>query len=382
MKATNIVILGSTGSIGVQTLEIVRQYPDQFNVVALSCNNNWETLAAQIQEFQPRYALACNTVYADKLKSKVDEQATTILSADEDLCKLATLDNIDIVLNALVGFSGFQPTVAALKAGKKVALANKESLVIGGALIQNLLEEYTGQLLPVDSEHSAIFQCLAGEEISNVEKLVITASGGPFRTWTRNQMKAITVAQALDHPNWAMGAKVTIDSATMMNKGLEVIEAYWLFELPLSKIEPVIHPQSIVHSMVTFVDGSSKAQFGPPTMKVPILYALTYPRRIFLEETRLDWKEPMNWTFEPVDSAQFPCFKLALDAIKEGGNAPAVLNAANEVAVKRFLDEEISYIQISSVIERCLAAINRPFEKSVEALKEIDTEARKLALTL
>ena len=381
MDKTGIVILGSTGSIGKQALEIVREHPDRFNVVALSCNCSWELLAKQIEEFNPDYALLCDESFSDKL-DRTKKSDTEILIGSENLSYLAAIEKADVVLNALVGFSGFEPTVAALKANKRVALANKESLVVGGALINDLLESHAGQLIPVDSEHSAIFQCLVGENHTDVEKLIITASGGPFRTWTRKQMEEITVREALDHPNWSMGAKITIDSATMMNKGLEVIEAHWLFDLPLSQIEAVIHPQSIIHSVVTFVDGSSKAQLGPPTMKVPILYALTYPDRINQEVERLDWKQTMKLNFEPMDYKKFPSFKLALNAINEGGNAPAILNAANEIAVQRFLEEEISYIQIPQVIEKCLSKINEPFEKTVQALKAIDTKTRHIALTI
>ena len=381
MDKTGIVILGSTGSIGKQALEIVREHPDRFNVVALSCNCSWELLAKQIEEFNPDYALLCDESFSDKL-DRTKKSDTEILIGSENLSYLAAIEKADVVLNALVGFSGFEPTVAALKANKRVALANKESLVVGGALINDLLESHAGQLIPVDSEHSAIFQCLVGENHTDVEKLIITASGGPFRTWTRKQMEEITVREALDHPNWSMGAKITIDSATMMNKGLEVIEAHWLFDLPLSQIEAVIHPQSIIHSVVTFVDGSSKAQLGPPTMKVPILYALTYPDRINQEVEHLDWKQTMKLNFEPMDYKKFPSFKLALNAINEGGNAPAILNAANEIAVQRFLEEEISYIQIPQVIEKCLSKINEPFEKTVQALKAIDTKTRHIALTI
>lgn len=382
MDKTNIVILGSTGSIGVQALDIVRAHPERFNVIAMSCNSSWEVFAKQVQEFQPNYALLCDESHLNSLNRAIGDHQIEILTGSEKFSKLAKLEEADIILNALVGFTGFEPTVSALKAGKKVALANKESLVIGGALINDLIDKYSGRLIPVDSEHSAIFQCLVGEQENEIEKLIITASGGPFRSWSRKQMESITVKEALDHPNWSMGAKITIDSATMMNKGLEVIEAHWLFNLPLTKIEAVVHPQSIIHSIVTFADGSSKAQLGPPTMKVPILYALTYPDRINLEVERLDWSKAMELNFEPVDFNKFPSFKLALDAIEEGGNAPAVLNAANEIAVERFLKEDISYIQIPEVIEKSLAKVNEPFEKSVASLKEIDTQTRNIALTI
>jgi 1-deoxy-D-xylulose-5-phosphate reductoisomerase len=286
------------------------------------------------------------------------------------------------VLNSLVGYAGFEPTIEALKAGKKVALANKESLVVGGEIINDLLENRRDQLIPVDSEHSAMLQCLVGEPTDRIEKLIITASGGPFRTWTKKEMANITVEDALDHPNWSMGSKITIDSATMMNKGLEIIEAHWMFNMPLEKIEAVVHPQSVIHSVVTFADGSSKAQLGPPTMEVPILYALTYPDRLELDAPQLDWKSAFDLNFEPVDYDRFPCLRLAIEAIEEGGLAPAILNAANEIAVDRFLNKEITYIDIPKVIESCLEQINNSGTVTLESLKEIDQQARKLALTI
>lgn len=382
MKTQNLVILGSTGSIGKQALEIIREHPEYFNVVALSCNKNWQLLARQIQEFQPEYALLCDQEHLGDLKKEVSGLQTEILSGSELLTDLARLSQADIVLNSLVGFAGFRPTVEALKADKKVALANKESLVVGGALINKLLNGNRGQLVPVDSEHSAMLQCLVGESAEDISRLIITASGGPFRTWSKKKMNDITVKDALNHPNWSMGAKITIDSATMMNKGLEIIEAHWLFDLPLSKIEAVVHPQSVVHSVIEFVDGSSKAQLGPPTMKVPILYALTYPSRLDLEVPVLNWKKAFDLTFEPVDYDKFPCMALAVESIKEGGFAPAILNAANEIAVERFLNEEIPYIKIPAIIETCLERLNKQSEITIQALTEIDNEARNLALTL
>lgn len=381
MKQRNLVILGSTGSIGEQTLNIVREHPDRFRVLAISCNSSWEKLAEQVKEFHPRYALLCDEGSVDLFRSEVNNTDTELLSGVGDLLKLATLDEADIILNSLVGFAGFEPTLKALKAGKKVALANKESLVVGGELINEVIKDNPDQLVPIDSEHSAMLQCLVGEPLDAIEKIVITASGGPFRTWTKKQMQDITVTDALDHPNWSMGAKITIDSATMMNKGLEVIETHWLFDMPLSKIETVVHPQSVIHSVVTFTDGSSKAQLGPPTMQVPILYALTYPERIELDAPRLDWRSAFDLTFEPVDHDRFPCLRLAIEAIKEGGLAPAILNAANEVAVDRFLKEEITYIEIPKIIESCLEQLNNFGTISLESLKNIDKQARKLALT-
>jgi 1-deoxy-D-xylulose-5-phosphate reductoisomerase len=382
LEPKKIVILGSTGSIGAQALDIVREHPDHFEVLAVSCNSSWKKLTDQVNEFRPKYALLCDENEIKPFKGKIRNTNTEVLVGSGDLLELATLSEADIILNSLVGFAGFAPTLEALKAGKKVALANKESLVVGGELINDIIKDDRSQLIPVDSEHSAMLQCIVGEPLDTIEKLVITASGGPFRTWTKKQMQDITVADALDHPNWSMGAKVTIDSATMMNKGLEIIEAHWLFDIPLSKIEAVVHPQSIIHSVVTFTDGSSKAQLGPPTMKVPILYALTYPGRIDLDVPRLDWKAAFNLSFEPVDYNRFPCLQLAMNVIEEGGLAPAILNAANEVAVERFLNQEITYIDIPDVIESCLEQLNNSEVVTLETLKNIDKKARALASTI
>ncbi len=382
MQPQKIVILGSTGSIGEQALEIIREHPDSFKVLALSCNQSWEKFVEQINEFRPGYALITDENYFSNLKDAVGHNDTEILTGNGKLDDLATLDEADTILNSLVGFTGFEPTIAALKADKKVALANKESLVVGGQIINDIIKDRRDLLVPVDSEHSAMLQCLIGEPLDRIEKIIITASGGPFRTWSDEQMQNITVSDALDHPNWSMGAKITIDSATMMNKGLEIIEAHWLFDLPLSKIEAVVHPQSIIHSVVTFTDGSSKAQLGPPTMKVPILYALTYPGRCLLDVPRLDWKQAFELTFEPVDTVRFPCLRLAINAAEEAGTAPCILNAANEIAVERFLNQEISYIKIPEIIEKCLDKLNGGTNITLHTLKEIDNKARLLAATL
>lgn len=381
LKKKNIVILGSTGSIGEQALQIVREHPDRFNVLGISCNSSWEKLLEQVREFNPQFALVANDQYADVLSEKLPSNIE-LLIGHKQLLELATLDDADVILNSLVGYSGFEPTIEALKAGKKVALANKESLVVGGKIINELIKNDRSQLIPVDSEHSAMLQCLVGEPLDKIEKLVITASGGPFRTWSKKQMRGITVHDALDHPNWSMGAKISIDSATMMNKGLEIIEAHWMFDMPLDKIEAVVHPQSVIHSVVTFTDGSSKAQLGPPTMQVPILYALTYPERTTLDAPRLDWQSAFNLSFEPVDYDRFPCLRLANEAIKEGGLAPAILNAANEIAVERFLNKEITYIDIPKVIESCLDQLNNSGSVTLESLKNIDQRTRELALTI
>ncbi|MDR8392345.1 1-deoxy-D-xylulose-5-phosphate reductoisomerase [Aliifodinibius sp. S!AR15-10] len=379
MQQQSLVILGSTGSIGEQALDIVREHAEQYELLGLTCNSNWETLARQINEFRPRYALLCNEKYRNELEGAVSHDDTELLFGADHLEEMAALEEMDIVLNSLVGFVGFAPTMQALKAGKKVALANKESLVVGGSIIDDLLNGNSDQLIPVDSEHSAMLQCLVGEPRDKIEKLLITASGGPFRTWSKQQMENITVEDALDHPNWSMGAKITIDSATMMNKGLEIIEAHWLFDLPLSKIDAVVHPQSVIHSIITFVDGSSKAQLGPPNMKVPILYALTYPERLPLEVPRMNWEEAFELSFEPVDYDRFPCIRLALAALEQGGAAPAILNAANEVAVQRFLDKEIPYIKIPKIIETTLETLDSDIELTVTSLTEIDNDTRNLA---
>lgn len=383
MKHQRLVILGSTGSIGEQALDILREHPETFTVEALSCNSNWKTFADQINEFKPRYALLCDEKFRPELEEAVDHRQTELIFGSEKLTDLAVLEEAGTVLNALVGFAGFEPTYRALRAGKKVALANKESLVAGGPLLHPLLKANPNLLIPVDSEHSAMLQCLVGESPGDIEKIVITASGGPFRTWSHDEMNNITVEDALNHPNWSMGAKITVDSATMMNKGLEIIETRWMFDISPEKIEAVVHPQSIIHSIITFVDGSSKAQLGPPDMKVPILYALTYPERLPMQVVpRMDWQAVFDLNFEPVDEEKFPCLRLAKEALKQGGNAPAVLNASNEVAVERFLNKEIAYIEIPSVIERCLNSIDDETEPSVETLKEIDQNTRTLARTI
>ncbi len=378
MKKQRIAILGSTGSIGKQVLEVVRQHPNTYQIVALTANESWEQLVSQINEFRPKYAVICSDKYFQKVKEQISTE-TQLLSGYDAIVDVVQLDEVDTVLNSLVGFAGFVPTLEAIKKNKKVALANKESLVVGGEVIYEALKTSTASILPVDSEHSAMLQCLVGENKDAIEKIVITASGGPFREFTVEQMQTITVEQALKHPNWEMGSKITIDSATMMNKGLEIIEAKWLFDIPIEKIEPVIHPQSIIHSMVTFVDGSTKAQLGPPDMKVPIIYALTYPERMTLETPRMDWSLAQELSFTPVDFERFPCVKLAIDAITNGGLAPAVLNAANEIAVQRFLNKEIGYIDIPKIVESCLDRVESGQKVTIDTLIEINKETREYA---
>lgn len=382
LKNQNLLILGSTGSIGTQTLDIVRSHPEKLELFGLTANTNWKSLAAQVNEFYPKYALLVDENNFKALQSAVTHDRTTLLCGEHDIHELVSSDEPDTVINSLVGFSGFRPTFTALAAGKKVALANKETLVVGGALLSPYLNGHFDALIPIDSEHSAILQCMVGEEMGSIEKLIITASGGPFRTWTREQIRKATVHDALKHPNWDMGAKITIDSATMMNKGLEIIEAHWLFGLPLEHIEAVVHPQSIIHSMVQFHDGSMKAQMGLPDMRLPIQYALTFPERWPLPSRGIDWTVKQALTFEPVDPDRFPCFPLALDAIDTGGYAPAILNASNEVAVERFLKEEISYIQISEIVAKSLSHITSSDTLSAESLEAVDREARAYARTI
>lgn len=382
MKQENLILLGSTGSIGTQTLDIVRSNSEKFHVSGLSAHSNWRLLAQQVDEFKPEYAVISNKEFYPDLKESVKHKATKLLAGHDEIINLVEQKSVSVVLNSLVGFAGFYPTLRAIRQGKKVALANKESLVVAGQIIKEALGSRKDLLIPVDSEHSAIFQCLVGESRKNVEKLIITASGGPFRTLDYEKMLSVTVEQALNHPNWNMGAKITIDSATMMNKGLEIIEAYWLFDIPLAKIEAVIHPQSIIHSMVTFRDGSTKAQLGPPDMKVPILYALSYPDRLSGNTQRMDWSKIHQLTFEPADYKRFPCLRLAREALKEGGCAPAILNASNEVAVQRFLNGEISYIQISKVVEKSLNKLANGQPVNEQTLFEIDNETRKVAQSI
>jgi 1-deoxy-D-xylulose-5-phosphate reductoisomerase len=377
LKKQKLAILGSTGSIGTQTLEIVRQHPDKFEIVALSAHSNEEVLARQAQEFNPSFICISKTEGSTTLKEQVPE--TELLCGAEHLPQLASLPEVDTVVNALVGFAGFESTLKAVQAGKKVTLANKESLVVGGELIKAELAKSDAQLVPVDSEHSAMLQCLRGEEMGDIEKIIITASGGPFRAYSLEQMQHVTVEQALNHPNWNMGPKITIDSSTMMNKGLEIIEAHWLFDIPVDKIEPVIHPQSIIHSIVTFIDGSSKAQLGLPDMKVPIVYALSYPQRWALDTPRINWQQAQELSFQAVDYQKFPCVQLAMQSIEVGGFAPAILNAANEVAVERFLNKEISYIHIPKIVEESLTNLTFSDSLNFETLQDIDKETRSYA---
>lgn len=374
-----LAILGATGSIGTQTLEVVRLFPERFDVRALTCGRNVERLAEQVREFRPECVAVGSPERAEAFERARSGEApdVRVVVGTEGLCEVATRSDVEVVMGAIVGFAGLRPVLNALEVGKQVALANKETLVVGGALVSRALEQGDGQLLPVDSEHSAIFQCMVGEPERSVEEVVLTASGGPFWERAADTFSEITVKEALDHPNWSMGAKITIDSATMMNKGLEVIEAKWLFDLSLDQIQILVHPQSVVHSMVSFADGAVKAQLGVPDMKVPIQYALSFPARWPAPHERLDWEQLSRLDFERPDSEKFPCLRLAYQAVEAGGTAPTILNAANEVAVERFLDEQIGFMDIPRAVSRALEGHSSTSEPSYDDLVAADKEARR-----
>ena len=382
MQQKNIAILGSTGSIGTQAVEIISSKPEFFKLTTLTANSSYEKLAEQVNILKPNTVVLCDENCEKDFLNLLKFRPENILFGTDALEQVTLEADYDILLNSLVGFSGFNSTYKALKAGKTVALANKESLVVGGELLCKLEGFKKGNLIPVDSEHSAMLQSLIGEQKSTIQKIIITASGGPFKNYTPDQLKIVTVKDALNHPNWDMGSKITIDSATMMNKGLEIIEAKWFFDLAIDQIEPVVHPQSIIHSIVEFIDGSSKAQLGPPDMKVPILYALTYPDRIDFPNKTLNYTESLLMEFEPVNYNLFPCIQLAIEAAKEEGLAPAILNAANEIAVERFLNSEIRYIDIPKIIENSLTNIQNSKDISPETLFEVDKETREYANAL
>lgn len=351
----NITILGSTGSIGTQALEVVRAHPDKCKVFALTAQSNISLLIEQAIEFQPTVVVISNEKFADELKSALKKYPIEVLCGEEALSQVVTATETNLILTALVGFVGLKPTIAAIEAGKNIALANKETLVVAGELVMELAKKKGVEIFPVDSEHSAIFQCLVGEQHQSIEKLILTASGGPFRGKQTHELKEVTLQQALKHPNWNMGAKITIDSATLMNKGLEVIEAKWLFDVPVDAIEVVVHPQSIIHSLVQFSDGSIKAQLGLPDMKLPIHYAIHFPERVATSFERFEFTKYPNLTFEKPDLETFKNLSLAFQAIREGGNMPCILNAANEVVVAAFLQQKIGFLEMSQVIEDCMS---------------------------
>ncbi len=375
----NVTILGSTGSIGTQGLDIVARAPSRFSLRWITCNSRWQDLVEQAKRYKP-YGVALREELAWRMfREAFPTFSGPVLCGDEGICEAAADTDNDVVLSAMVGFSGVQPTMAAIRAGHVIGLANKESLVSAGAVLVPAASQHGATLIAVDSEHSAILQCLVGERAEDVSKLIITASGGPFRSLSSVEMETVTPAMALKHPNWTMGAKITIDSATLMNKGFEVIEARWLFDLPGEKIDVVIHPQSIVHSMVEFVDGSVKAQMGLPTMLVPIQYALTYPNRMPLTLPRLDLASVKELTFEAPDLDRFPCLRMAYNALEVGGSAGAVINAANEVAVASFLAGELSYLGIARTIEWTLDYIEHVSHPSLDDVVSIDAESRRRA---
>lgn len=350
----HIAILGSTGSIGTQTLDVIRKNPELFCVEVLTANENADLLVQQALEFQPNCVVIANEQKYEQVKDALKNTFIKVFAGEKSIEDVVCFDEIDIVLVSLVGFSGLKPTIAAIKAKKVIALANKETLVVGGELITALAEENNVPILPVDSEHSAIFQCLQGEILNPVKRILLTASGGAFLGKRKEELEDMKASDALKHPNWSMGKKVTIDSATLMNKGLEVIEARWLFGVDAKNIVPVIHPQSIVHSMVEFEDGSIKAQMGKTDMRLPILYALSYPKRVKMSELSMDIFSISNLTFSQPDTETFPCLSLAFKAIEKGGNLPTIMNAANEIAVQRFLEDKISFLQIPEIIEKAM----------------------------
>ncbi len=372
-----VFVMGSTGSIGENTLNVVRELKDEFFLVGLSANKNIELLEEQINEFDVPLAVVADSKKAKELKEILKGKANCeILSGKDGLLEAARESNYDILVTAVVGFAGLAPTLEAIKRKKRIALANKETLVVAGSIVNALAEEYGSEIIPVDSEHSAIFQSLVGEEKEEIEKILLTASGGPFRTWNPEDLRTATVEEALAHPNWNMGNKVTIDSATMMNKGLEVIEAHWLFGLPSEKIEVLVHPQSIIHSMVEFKDGSIKAQLSLPDMKLPIQYAMTYPHRLKSNFVQTHFPKIKELTFFEPDFEKFECLKLAYDAIETGGTAPCILNAANEIAVKKFLEGKIKLTEIPKIITKALEGVEISQDMNLEEIFDCDKRTR------
>ena len=378
-RKKNIAILGSTGSIGRQALEVIAQHPEYFQVEVLTAQNNLPLLVEQARKFKPNAVVISNNAHYDQLKRALADEDIKVYAGENALAAVVEIDAIDLVLTALVGYSGLWPTMRAITAGKSIALANKETLVVAGELITSLAREKGVNIYPVDSEHSAIFQCLVGEFHNPIEKVILTASGGPFRGMKRRELAGVTKAQALKHPNWSMGSKVTIDSATLMNKGLEVIEAKWLFGLRPDQIEVVVHPQSIIHSLVQFEDGSIKAQLGLPDMRLPIQFALTYPDRLKSDFPRFDFRNYGSLNFEKPDTETFRNLALAFEALKRGGNIPCALNAANEVAVAEFLKDRVSFLEMSAIVEHCVNKMAYIKNPTYEDYVETDRETRVMA---
>lgn len=382
MKKRNIAILGSTGSIGTQALDVIKRHPENFEVEVLTAQNSSELLIAQALEFKPNSVVIANEDLYQQVFEALDPYDIKVYAGENALASVVEMESIDMVLTALVGYSGLLPTIRAIKAGKTIALANKETLVVAGELITKLAQEKGVNILPVDSEHSAIFQCIVGEFHNPIEKLILTASGGPFRGKNRDFLTSVSKEQALKHPNWDMGAKITIDSATMMNKGLEVIEAKWLFGTSLDQIEVIVHPQSIIHSIVQFEDGSMKAQMGLPDMRVPIQFAMTYPARLKADYPRFNFSDYPELTFERPDIETFRNLGLAFEVAKKGGNQPCILNAANEIAVQGFLEDKVGFLEISDVIENCLQKVSYIRNPKLEDFIQTDKETRAKALEL
>ena len=373
-----ICILGSTGSIGTQTLQVISEHPDLFEAYVLTANTQANLLIAQAKQYRPQCVVIADESKYDYVRDALKDEPIQVYTGADALCQVVQMEPVDIVLTALVGFSGLRPTISAIQAGKPIALANKETLVVAGELITRLCLEHRVPLLPVDSEHSAIFQSLMGEE-SPIEKIILTASGGPFRTFTRDQLRDVKPAQALKHPNWDMGAKITIDSASMMNKGFEVIEARWLFDVTPERIQVVVHPQSILHSAVQFEDGAVKGQLGMPDMRVPIQLALSYPTRLKSSFPRIDWWDLKDLTFERPDAEKFRCLGMAYEAIRMGGNAACVVNAANEVANLAFRQERCSFLGMADVIEQTLRRVPHQEKPSLQDYLDCDRESRSVA---
>lgn len=381
-KKRHIAILGSTGSIGTQALDVIEKNPESFVVEVLTAQNNADLLIEQAAKFKPNVVVIGNEKLYDKVFLALDPLHIKVYSGEKALNSVVEIESIDIVLTALVGYAGLFPTVHAIKAGKHIALANKETLVVAGEIITELAQKHRVDILPVDSEHSAIFQCLLGEFHNPIEKIILTASGGPFRGKNRDFLQTVTKAQALKHPNWEMGAKITIDSASLMNKGLEVIEAKWLFNLDASQIDVIVHPQSIVHSLVQFEDGSIKAQLGLPDMKLPIQFALGFPNRLPADFERFNFLNYPQLTFEAPDASTFRNLQLAFDALEKGGNMPCILNAANEIAVDAFLHERIGFLEMSTLIEKCMNQISFIEKPSLEDYILTNEETRTFAKKL
>ena len=377
-KRKKICILGSTGSIGTQALQVIEEHPDLYEAYVLTANRRADMLIEQAKKYQPAAVVIADESKYEQVRDALEHDPIQVYTGSDALCQVVQMDPIDIVLTALVGFSGLRPTISAIKAHKAIALANKETLVVAGELVTDLCLKERAPILPVDSEHSAIFQSLMGET-SPVEKIILTASGGPFRTFSKEQLSTVTPAMALKHPNWDMGAKITIDSASMMNKGFEIIEAKWLFDVAPEQIQVVVHPQSIIHSAVQFSDGAVKAQLGVPDMRVPIQLALSYPERISSSFPRLDWWQMQELTFEKPDEEKFRCLHMAYEAIRQGGSAPCILNAANDVVNLAFRQERCSFLDMADIIEHCLTHVPHQESPSLDDYLAIDAETRRIA---